>query len=203
MCRLALQSGWAGIHQSCPQSAPGRTEAFGKHRESGDRLKLGSEQPFRLDFALPKSVGDLASRPARDGRAGPDHMILGASGRGSGGTKGAHGPGRPPVTTEPSTTIENGRRERRRGSTSAPAAPTKSASVIKLLLRARGVTSLELIAATSWQPHSVRAFLSGLRKQGRLIVREARKSGEFAYRIETALHEPAPMPAPLADQSEG
>ena len=67
----------------------------------------------------------------------------------------------------------------------APAAkPTsKSDTVIKLLLRAKGATPTELIAATDWQPHSLRAFLSGLRKKGRTIVREEKKSGSFAYRI--------------------
>ena len=71
------------------------------------------------------------------------------------------------------------------GSPSAPATkPTsKSDTVIKLLLRARGATPMELIAATDWQPHSLRAFLSGLRKKGRNIVREERKGGGFAYRI--------------------
>ena len=70
----------------------------------------------------------------------------------------------------------------------APAAkPTsKSDTVIKLLLRAKGATPVELIAATDWQPHSLRAFLSGVRKKGRVIVREARKNGEFAYRIVVA-----------------
>jgi hypothetical protein len=58
--------------------------------------------------------------------------------------------------------------------------------VIKLLSRAKGATSAELIAATAWQPHSVRAFISSLRKKGRVIVREMRKSGELSYRIEAA-----------------
>lgn len=69
--------------------------------------------------------------------------------------------------------------------TSASATTSKSDTVIKLLLRAKGATPTELIAATDWQPHSVRAFLSGLRKKGRVIAREARKNGEFAYRIVT------------------
>ena len=60
---------------------------------------------------------------------------------------------------------------------------TKSDTVIKLLLRAKGATPTELIAATDWLPHSLRAFLTGLRKKGRVIVREANKSGGFAYRI--------------------
>lgn len=68
----------------------------------------------------------------------------------------------------------------------AAGTPRKSDTVIKLLLRAKGATSLELIAATDWQAHSVRAFLSGLRKKGRVLVREARKSGDLAYRIKAA-----------------
>ena len=75
--------------------------------------------------------------------------------------------------------------------TSPAAKPTtKSDTVIKLLLRGKCATPTELIAATDWQPHSLRAFLSGLRKKGRAIVREARKGGEFAYRIVTAATDP-------------
>lgn len=85
-------------------------------------------------------------------------------------------------------------------SQSTPAAPTKSDSVIKLLLRTRGATPMELIAATDWQPHTIRAFLSGLRKKGRVIVREEHKSGEHAYRIEVRVTEPlAVMPDAMPD----
>jgi len=38
-------------------------------------------------------------------------------------------------------------------------------------------------ASTGWQPHSARAFLSGLRKAGRTLVKEERKSGETSYRL--------------------
>ena len=68
----------------------------------------------------------------------------------------------------------------------APAAPrtiSKSATVEKLLSRTRGATLAELIAATSWQPHSVRAFLTGLRKKGRSLLKEERKSGDTSYRL--------------------
>ena len=87
--------------------------------------------------------------------------------------------------------------------TRAPVAPptspaakptTKSDTVIKLLLRGKGATPTELIAATDWQPHSLRAFLSDLRKKGRVIVREARKGGGFAYRIVVAATEAVATP---------
>ena len=63
------------------------------------------------------------------------------------------------------------------------AVPSKAALVEKLLARPRGVTTAELMGATGWQNHSVRAFLSGLRKKGRLLVKEARKTGDIAYRL--------------------
>jgi Protein of unknown function (DUF3489) len=59
----------------------------------------------------------------------------------------------------------------------------KSALVQKLLSRARGATLAEIEEATGWQAHSVRAFLSGLRKKGLDLVRETRKDGASAYRI--------------------
>ena len=66
-------------------------------------------------------------------------------------------------------------------STSRPVA--NSAIAKKLLTRSRGATIAELQAATDWQPHSARAFLSGLRKAGRTLVKEERKSGEISYRL--------------------
>lgn len=66
---------------------------------------------------------------------------------------------------------------------SANLAPSKAATVEKLLTRPRGATTSEMMAATTWQNHSVRAFLSGMRKKGRTLVKEPRKSGEVAYRV--------------------
>lgn len=62
--------------------------------------------------------------------------------------------------------------------------PTKSANVLKLLSRAKGATLAEIMEATAWQPHSTRAFLTGLRKKGKVLLREARSSGETNWRIE-------------------
>lgn len=64
-------------------------------------------------------------------------------------------------------------------------ASTKSAAVVKLLSRDKGATIPEMEKATGWQPHSCRAFLTGLRKKSR-IVKEQRSDGKLAHRIEAA-----------------
>lgn len=64
-----------------------------------------------------------------------------------------------------------------------PKAESKTAIVTKLLTRARGATMDEMMTATTWQAHSVRAFLSGLRKKGSVLAKEQRKSGQLAYRM--------------------
>jgi Protein of unknown function (DUF3489) len=69
---------------------------------------------------------------------------------------------------------------------SPTARPPKSAIVLKLLSRTRGATVEEMQAATGWQPHSVRAFLSGRRKAGLTFVKEERKKGETSYRTVAA-----------------
>ena len=61
--------------------------------------------------------------------------------------------------------------------------PTKAAIVRKLLLRPRGASLGDIIAATGWQTHSVRAFLTGLRKKGVVLEREPRRDGATGYRI--------------------
>lgn len=64
----------------------------------------------------------------------------------------------------------------------APAKQTKIASVIALLKRPKGATLQELGKATSWQSHSIRAALTGLRKKGHAIEKD--KRGETTcYRI--------------------
>ena len=68
---------------------------------------------------------------------------------------------------------------------SAQPTVTKSAAVIALLSREDGATLDEMIAATSWLPHTTRAALTGLKKKGHVIVRGTR--GEVTcYRIAAA-----------------
>jgi hypothetical protein len=60
---------------------------------------------------------------------------------------------------------------------------TKSLTVQKLLSRNKGATLAEIMAATHWQPHSSRAFLTGLRKKGLILLKDTRSSGETCWRI--------------------
>jgi hypothetical protein len=71
-----------------------------------------------------------------------------------------------------------------------PAAPatdrargTKQALVLGLLQRKQGASLAELIAATSWLPHTTRAALTRLRQNGHDLEKEKRDTGETLYRI--------------------
>ena len=48
---------------------------------------------------------------------------------------------------------------------------TKTAKVQAMQARPNGVSLAAICKATGWQPHSVRAALSGLRKAGQVIER--------------------------------
>jgi Tfp pilus assembly protein PilX len=63
--------------------------------------------------------------------------------------------------------------------------PSKSERVAQLLSRKAGADLAALREATGWQPHSVRAALSGLRKAGYSIERLPAKTpaGGSVYRI--------------------
>ena len=60
---------------------------------------------------------------------------------------------------------------------------TKSATVNRMLRRGKGATLAEIAKATDWKPHSCRAFLTGVRKTGAELAKEARPDGSIAYRV--------------------
>jgi hypothetical protein len=63
-------------------------------------------------------------------------------------------------------------------------AGTKGAAIIELLRREAGATLPELVAASGWQAHSVRGFLSGtLKKKHGLTVASEKADGIRRYRI--------------------
>lgn len=61
--------------------------------------------------------------------------------------------------------------------------PSKLEVIRNLLERPDGATLDELVSATGWQPHSVRAGMTGLRKQGLTITRN-KVEGSTRFAIE-------------------
>jgi hypothetical protein len=68
-------------------------------------------------------------------------------------------------------------------SPAAPVRPSKKTAIVALLERPHGAAIGDLTAATGWQVHSVRAALTGLRKEGKEVVRSKDGSGITHYRL--------------------
>jgi hypothetical protein len=62
----------------------------------------------------------------------------------------------------------------------------KNEAILELLRRPKGVKVAELQKATGWQPHSVRAALTGLRKRGITIDHTKNASDETVYKASRA-----------------
>jgi hypothetical protein len=62
---------------------------------------------------------------------------------------------------------------------------TKLAALVVALRHPQGATSLQLMVATGWQPHSVRGAISGLlrKRLGLNVVLAHNDSGERVYRV--------------------
>jgi hypothetical protein len=77
------------------------------------------------------------------------------------------------------------RREARKPRTARES--SKAGQIIRLLKRASGATLDQLVKATSWQPHTVRGFISGgLRtKMGIEVESSRRPDGARVYRIQS------------------
>ena len=63
----------------------------------------------------------------------------------------------------------------------AAARRTKTDTILDLLQRPTGASVAELTKATGWQPHSLRAALTGLRKKGCEVVRTKDEQGVTRY----------------------
>jgi hypothetical protein len=72
-------------------------------------------------------------------------------------------------------------------SEAGPREGSKKALVLSLLSRPEGATIDDLLSATNWLPHTTRAALSGLRKEGYEFAKSKNAKGETIYRTENAL----------------
>jgi predicted Rossmann fold nucleotide-binding protein DprA/Smf involved in DNA uptake len=70
----------------------------------------------------------------------------------------------------------------------APKPGSKRSALLDLLGRDEGAHIDELISATGWQGHTIRAALSGLRKQGHVIV-ATKGEGGTSYRLQASTQE--------------
>lgn len=86
-------------------------------------------------------------------------------------------------------------------SDATPAQPrqTKAAAVEALLTREGGASLEALCNATGWQAHTCRAFLSGLRKKGKEVIRASDGDGKSIYLIAP---DRSPAPPPAVEQAE-
>ncbi len=77
------------------------------------------------------------------------------------------------------------KRASRAGTRAITGTATKTDTVVELLKRPDGVTLKELMAATKWQAHSVRGFISGTlkKKMGLAVASTKRTNGERSYAI--------------------
>ncbi|MEQ8693983.1 MAG: DUF3489 domain-containing protein [Gammaproteobacteria bacterium] len=65
-----------------------------------------------------------------------------------------------------------------------PAKPASKASlVLGMLQRAEGATLAQLVAETSWLPHTTRAALTGLKKKGHNVTSMKADGEERVYRV--------------------
>jgi hypothetical protein len=62
---------------------------------------------------------------------------------------------------------------------------SKTATILELLKRPSGATTKELLKATSWQPHSLRGFLSGTvsKIMGLAVTSAKGEDGERSYSV--------------------
>lgn len=68
-------------------------------------------------------------------------------------------------------------------SPTVPARSSKKGAIVALLERPNGAAISDLTKATGWQAHSVRAALTGLRKEEKEVLRDKDAAGVTYYRL--------------------
>ena len=92
----------------------------------------------------------------------------------------------PPFVEEEPAPVEEPRVSDEETSGKMEAGTSKKALVLAMLDAVEGATLARIMAATGWQKHSVRGFLSGAvgKKMGLKVVSSKTKDGERVYRIQ-------------------
>jgi hypothetical protein len=83
-----------------------------------------------------------------------------------------------------------------------PCAGGKRDAVLALLRACEGATMAQIARVTGWQAHSIRAFLSGLRKAGQIVMRSQR-DGITVYRVADRDAAATPVDCPPAPVTAG
>ena len=71
------------------------------------------------------------------------------------------------------------------GAVMNPPRPNKLELIGAILMQPTGATLDEMVVAIGWQPHSVRAGMTGLRKQG-LVIDRSKADGVSRFRVATS-----------------
>jgi len=90
-------------------------------------------------------------------------------------------------TGNKATPAKNAPKGKKKGDKLAARQGSKTAQILELLKRPGGATLQELMAATEWQPHSIRGFISGtLGKKMGLSVESAKgENGQRTYSLKS------------------
>src|SRR5439155_24006938 len=96
--------------------------------------------------------------------------------------KTAHKPAKSASKRQPAAKAASSRSSEARAP-ATPARSSKKAAIVALLERPNGAAISDLTKATGWQTHSVRAALTGLRKEGKELVRDKDAAGVTHYRL--------------------
>ncbi len=87
------------------------------------------------------------------------------------------------MPASPKTTDKQAPRPTARKSGSTAKSHTKAGAILSQLRRPNGASVAHLRKATGWQAHSIRATLTGLRKQGHVVRRSKNAKGITMYRV--------------------
>ncbi len=87
------------------------------------------------------------------------------------------------MSAKAKTTNKPVTRSTARKSGSKAKSQTKAGAILSQLARPNGASIAHLRKATGWQAHSIRATLTGLRKQGHDVLRDKNAKGVTMYRV--------------------